>query len=127
MPPAGVPPAAVVPPPRTPREVIDAAITDNKRWEWVSYAILIAHAVVALGGLVFGICYNQQWTTIGGGVATLGLGGTLYAALATWRANVLLRMLELSLNDPREVRATLAALREAFLSHYRKRLKKEGG
>jgi hypothetical protein len=107
--------------------VIDTAIADNKSWEWVSFAIVIAHALTALGVLIYGVCYNQQWTSVGGGIASAGLGGTLYAALATRRENILLRMLELALNDPKATRETLAVLREAFLSRYKKKSKKEGG
>ncbi|MBA4065167.1 MAG: hypothetical protein C0501_15915 [Isosphaera sp.] len=107
--------------------MIDAAIAENKRWEWTSYMVLVAHAVIGLVGFGYGVCYNHQWATVGGGLVTLGLGGTLYATLSAWRASILLRMLELSLNDPREVRATLAVLREAFVSHYRKGLRKGGG
>ena len=91
----------------------------------ISFAVVIVHALVALGTLIYGVCYNHEWTAVGGGVGTLGLGGTLYAALATRRENIILRMLELSLDDPKELRATRAALREVYVSRYKKSSKKE--
>jgi hypothetical protein len=116
-----------LPQPRTPEQVINAAIVENKKWEWMCYFMAIGFGMTGLGAIWFGVWYNHQWATIGGSMSGLTFAWVLHKSIETWRANLTLRMLELSLNDSKELRATLAALREVYLSHYKKHSKKEGG
>jgi len=106
--------------PRTPGEVIDLAIAENKRWDWLCFGLVIAFATVGLVAIGYGAATNQQWTTIGGSVASVIFWPTLYYALGVWRSNTALRVLEASLSDPKEAKETFAALRAVYLARHAK-------
>ena len=114
-------PAPPAPPrPRTPREVIDAAIGENRKWDWLCYGLVMAFAAVGLGAVAFGALNNQMWPTIGGSVTTVVFLAPLYTAYRLWRENVALRVLEASLSDPKEAKATFEAFRLVYLARYKK-------
>lgn len=112
--------------PRTPEQVIDVAITENKKWEWLCFGMALGFGLTALVAIWFGAWYNNEWAAVGGSASSAAFAWVLQKAIGIWRANMTLRMLELSLNEPKEVKATLAALREVYLSHYKMTAKKEG-
>ena len=55
--------------PRTAREVIDAAIRENRSWEWVSFGLTVAFAVVGLVVLAVGAYQGNGLVALAGTVA----------------------------------------------------------
>lgn len=103
-------------PARTPREIIDLAVAENRRWEWLCYGLVVLFAAVGAAGLVYGMVAGGQWPTVGGASAGAITVPLLYYAIGVWRANVALRVLEASLSDPAEAKKTFEAVRAVYLS-----------
>ena len=110
---------AATPPPlpaRTPREVIDLAIAENRRWDWLAVGLVVTFALLGLAGILYGMWADKQWATIGGASASAVTVPLLYAAIGVWRGNVALRVLEASLSDPKEAKLTFEAVRTVYLA-----------
>jgi hypothetical protein len=105
---------------RTPREVIDAAISENTKWDWARYTMALLFTVTAVASLVWGMWYNQGWPVAGGATATAGAWFMIRHLSAIWNNNTTLRMIELALSDKRTAKDALNDLRAV----YRERLGK---
>jgi len=97
-PPPNTPPPAPPTPPRSAREVIDAAIRENRRWDWLCFGLLLLFAPLGGLGIVVGIVYNQVWPAVGGSVSTAACPPVLWFAYRVWRKNVEIRLLEFPLS-----------------------------
>lgn len=107
---------------RSVKEIIDAAITDNKHWENICYRTVYASAVLNIVLSLLGALWNN-WIFIGSGITGGMFGGSLYIAQKTWRENQWMRLLEIGLSDPEEAAATHKILRDAIVSHVKKEKK----
>ena len=99
---------------RTPREVIDAAISENTKWDWARYLMALLFMVTAIASLIWGMWYNQGWPVASGATATGGAWFMIRHLSAIWKANTALRMIELSLSDKRTAKAALDDLRAVY-------------
>jgi hypothetical protein len=116
-------PESGVAPARTPKEVIDEAIRENTKLSWLGLVMALSFSLTAIGSLVWGVWSNQAWPIIGGAAATAGAWGVVHLLLALRKANMALRLVELSLSDPRTAGAALADL----LAVYREQIGKGSG
>src|SRR5262245_38575572 len=100
--------------PRTPKLVIDQAIRENRRPEWICYLMAIA---LVLGGL-----FALIWGAVSG-AGTPALAGTLasalfYPAIAAARQiredNIAVRLLEIPLTEAKTAQDAAKALSDAF-------------
>jgi|GEM_PF-5623471 len=99
---------------RTPKEVIDAAIRENTKWDWARYTMALLFTITAIGSLAWGVWYNQGWPVVGGATATGGAWMMIRHLSAIWKANTALRMIELSLSDKRTAKDALDDLRAVY-------------
>ncbi|WP_171469878.1 hypothetical protein [Frigoriglobus tundricola] len=99
---------------RTPREVIDTAISENTKWDWARYLMALLFTVTAIASLVWGVWSNNGWPVAGGAAATGGACFMIRHISAIWKANTALRMIELSLSDKRTANAALDDLRAVY-------------
>jgi hypothetical protein len=112
--------SASKPNPRTPQELIDGAISENKKWDWLCFVLVCILSLLAIGGIVYGTIQNQWTAGVGAGVATLGFWPCLQYVREVRRENVALRVLEASLSDPKEAKATFETLRRVYVSRCKK-------
>jgi hypothetical protein len=83
--------------PRSAREVIDAAISENRGWEWVCLGFAVTFAVVGVALLVLG-AMRGDWGIAGPGAATSALfTPMLWAAMRIRQTNIRVRLLEIPL------------------------------
>jgi hypothetical protein len=108
--------------PRSVKEIIDAAIADNKHWENICYWTVCASAVLNILLSLLGALWSH-WIFIGSGITGGMFGGSLYVAQKTWRENQWMRLLEIGLSDPKEAASTHKILRDAIVSHVKKEKK----
>lgn len=93
------PPAA----PRSARDVISAAIRENKVWEWLCVSLVVAFPVAGLGVLVAGAFGGDGLMSLSGAVASGFFWPALKYATAVRQANMEVRMLELVLMESHSV------------------------
>ncbi len=106
--------------PRTAREVIDAAIQENRAWERTCLAFTVAFALTGIGVVIAGAVRDNGIVALSGAAAGALFWPGLRYASATRRENVALRMLELSLTHAKTGQQAADAIREVFLSNFRK-------
>ena len=100
--------------PRTAREVIDAAIRENRPWEWVSFGLTIGFAVVGLIVLGVGAYQGNGLVALAGTVAGALFWPALRSAIAIRRANIGIRLLELHLTYAKSAAQAAEAIRQAL-------------
>jgi hypothetical protein len=102
------------PPVRTPQEVIDAAIRENRRWEWLCFALIVLCLAVGIALIVIGVVREQ---------GLLALSGTLFGSLfwpalahatSIRRENIAVRLLEYPLSQARTEKQSAEAIRDVF-------------
>jgi hypothetical protein len=108
------PPAPTPPAVRTPKEVIDAAIQENTKWDWARYIMALLFTIAAITAIIWGMWYNQGWPVAGGATATGGAWFMMRYLTDIWKTNTALRMIELSLSDKRTAKAALDDLRVVY-------------
>jgi hypothetical protein len=107
------PPPPPPPRPRLAQDVIDAAISENRSWEWLGYCLTTAFAVIGLAVLVGAIQGN-------GGVAASGAGAgalfwpAMHYAVNIRRANIRIRLFEIALNQAKNGKEAAGMIREAM-------------
>jgi hypothetical protein len=83
--------------PRSAREVIDAAIRENREWEWVCLGLAVTFAAVGAALLVLG-AVRADWGIAGPGVAASALfTPMLWVAMRIRQTNIRVRLLEIPL------------------------------
>lgn len=101
-------------PTRTAREVIDAAIRENRPWEWLSYALTVAFAVVGLAVLVAGAYHGEGLVALSGAAASALFWPAMRNAVTIRSANIRIRMFEIALGSAKTPREAAALIREAM-------------
>ena len=105
----GSPPA-----PRTAREVIDVAIGENKAWDWLCWLLVILFPLAGVGVLIFGAVRGEGLVSLSGAIASALFWPALRYAITIRKANLEVRMLELTVSratDPKEI---AKAIRDVF-------------
>lgn len=100
---------------RTPQEVIDAAIKENRKIDWLCYPLCVAFAGIAIAACVAVVVYDKAWATWLGSSAVIGCSWLFAAATALWKSNTALRILEASLSDQKEAAKTFQMLRDVYV------------
>lgn len=107
---------------RTATEVIDQAISENRKPEWLLY--IFAAVFVLTGEIVIGwaISARAPLTTLIG-VALNGLAWPAFRETRSLRAeNLMLRMLEVPLSKTQTAEEAAKMLTEAFALHFKDRV-----
>jgi len=104
---------------RTPKEVIDQAIAENRIPEYVLY--IFACLFVLTGVILVGVAiYNKNPITGISGVALNGLAWPAYNATRRIRSeNLMLRMLEVPLMKAKTADEAAKMLTQAFGNHFK--------
>jgi hypothetical protein len=100
--------------PRPAREIIDAAIQENRSWEWLSYALTIAFAVVGLTVLVVGAIQGEGVIAASGAAASALFWPAMRNAVLIRRANIRIRMFELALSQAKNSKDAATLIRDAM-------------
>jgi hypothetical protein len=95
--------------PRTPRQVIDKAIEENRFGEWLLYSLATAFAVIGLVVLVWAALSRQPIVAIAGGISGSLFWPAIRSARQTRKESIAIRLLEapLSRADTAEQAATM--------------------
>ena len=87
-----------VPNPRSAKAVIDAALAENRFWEYTCFGLIVAFALVAVGALVTAVV-RGEWTFVAGGLGASGIvWRSLEHAMLIRRQNVATRLIEVPLS-----------------------------
>lgn len=97
---------------RPAREVIDAAIAEGRRWEWLSYALVIFFVLLGSTVLVVGVTRESGLTALAGSAFTGLFWPALKYADSVRRDLVRTRMYEMALTKAKTADEMLQMLRE---------------
>ena len=100
--------------PRTPKLVIDQAIRENRRPEWICYGIAITLVLGGLFTLIWGTVSGAAIATVVGAVATSLFYPALSAARQIREDNIAVRLLEIPLSEAKTAEDAARTLNEAF-------------
>ncbi|MBN9522492.1 hypothetical protein J0H58_28885 [bacterium] len=102
---------------RPPGDIINQAIGENKKADWLCYALLFVFAIVAIGSVVAVLSGCSSWVAASAGSSVLASAWTFAAAIRMWQSNTALRVLEVTLSDKKEAEKTFKMLREVYLKN----------
>lgn len=108
---------------RTPKDVIDQAISENRISEWLLYAFSIIFVTVGLCVLVWGVVKGETISTIAGFISTSLFWPAMTSARRTRKENIAIRLLEAPLSradTAKEAAEMLHKLVDDILSDNRK-------
>lgn len=84
--------------PRSAKEVIDDAISENLTAAWILYIFAILFVLVGLAVLVIGVVYQNPLSSILGALASSLFWPSMTAARRTRKENIAIRLLEAPLS-----------------------------
>jgi hypothetical protein len=102
--------------PRTPKQVIDQAIRDNRVAEWICYGFAICFALVGVVGFFVLIATGQPVLTVASGIASILFWPALSNAREIRKENIAIRLLEVPLGLATNEESAAKALEKVFLS-----------
>jgi hypothetical protein len=102
---------------RLAKEIIDAAIQENRQWEYLCLCLIISLTPIGIGILLYGIMQNNTVTSISGTVIGALVWPALSRASRIWEANRKLRLLELPLSRATSAAQAASIIRDAFGDH----------
>ncbi len=102
------------PPSRTAREVIDAAIHENRWWEWLCFVLIVVCLVVGVTIIVVGAVREQGVVALSGTLFSALFWPALSYATGIRRENVAVRLLEFPLSQARTEKQSAEAIRDVF-------------
>lgn len=109
---------------RAAREVIDAAIAENRPWDRVALLLIGLFAAVGLGVVAVGVWRENGLVALSGtgfaGVAAAVFRPALRHAASARRENIALRLLELSFTNARSEAQAGEIIQRVFLSLFQK-------
>jgi len=97
---------------RTAKDIIDQAISENRRSEWLLYSFALLFVVGGLGTLVWGALQGEEITAIAGLVATSFFYPAMRWAYRIRKENFAIRMLEATLSNALSEKQAVAMLTE---------------
>jgi hypothetical protein len=100
--------------PRTPKLVIDQAIRENRRPEFLCYCFAALFVIAGLFTLVWGAVAGNGVISVAGAVASIFFFPALAAARSIREDNMAIRMLEIALDKASTSDEAAKALNEAF-------------
>jgi hypothetical protein len=106
--------------PRPAREVIDAAIRENRGWEYVCYGLVITFVLVGVVVIGTGVYHGNGLMALSGSVASALFWPALRYAMAIRRENMAIRLLEVSLTHAKTAEQAAKAIKDAFTSQFGK-------
>jgi hypothetical protein len=101
--------------PRPVKLVIDHAIRENRRWEWLCFVMTATFAASGVGVLIAGAVTGNGLVSLAGAVAAGLFWPAFQAAERLRRANMAIRMMEIPLRNAKTADEAADAIREAFL------------
>ena len=104
--------------PRTPRQVIDQAIQDNKPSEYLLYAFAIVFVLCGMFALVAGVLRKEGLVALAGGVGSALFIPAMSQARQIRRENIAIRLLESPLGMAETSQEAATALREFFVDTF---------
>lgn len=102
------------PAPRPAREVIDAALRENRVWEVLSFALTLTFATVGLTVLGVGAYRSEGLVALSGAAASALFWPAMRYAVGIRQANIRIRMFEIALTSAKNAREAAAFIREAM-------------
>ena len=103
-----------MPEPRPTTEIINNALRENAKWEWLCYIGIVVFVVIGLTTLGFGLVRGDGVTSVVGGVVTsLFWPGIRYADRFR-RDNLKIRLYEAALNKASTSQEVRDILKEIF-------------
>jgi hypothetical protein len=100
--------------PRTPKLVIDQAIRENRRPEFLCYCFAMLFVLAGLFSLVWGAVNLDGFVALCGTVASVFFYPALAAARSIREDNMAIRMLEVALDKASTTEEAARALSDAF-------------
>jgi len=102
--------------PRTAKLVIDQAIKENRRGEWLCYGFAVAFVGVGVAVIAKALFTEQSvWTTVVGGVVSALFWPAMNAAWQIRRENLAIRLLEAPLSRAETAQAAADMLQKVFI------------
>ena len=101
-------------PSRTAREVIDQAIHENRLWEYVCLALILAFATTGITIVVYGAVVNNWALSISGSAVSILVWPSLSRANRIWDENRRIRLLEIALSQAKSGTEAIRFIREIF-------------
>jgi hypothetical protein len=100
--------------PRTAREVIDAAIRENRFGEYLLYSFAVAFVATGLFALVWGVLHGSEINAIVGLLASALFWPAMSSARRTRKENIAIRLLEAPLARADTAKEAAETLRKVF-------------
>jgi hypothetical protein len=104
---------------RTPREVIDQAIQENRWASALCYTLVIVFVLAGLGVLIGGAFAREGLVSLAGSVASILFWPALSNARAIRELNLSIRLLEIPLSRSGNAKEAADALRVVFLQRFK--------
>jgi hypothetical protein len=103
-------------PKRSAKAVIDAAVRENRSWEWLSYVLTILFAIVGLLTLLIGAVKGDGLVSLSGSLAAALFWPALRSANSIRQANIRIRLYELALTKAKTAKEAADIIRDATSS-----------
>ena len=100
--------------PRVAKLVIDQAIRENRRWEWVCLGMTVGFAAVGLGVLIVGAANGDGLIALSGAVTSGLFWPAFRAADDIRRANIAIRLMEIPLSRARTADQAAETIRQMY-------------
>src|SRR5690242_11556898 len=79
---------------RTARDIIDEAINDNRRWEYLAYVFASVFVFVGVTAITWSMFTKQPLATLGGSIESLLFWPSLRSESRIRKENIAIRLLE---------------------------------
>ena len=99
---------------RTSREIIDEAISDNRRSEYLAYRFATVFVLVGVAVIVWSMFAKEPLATIGGSIESVLFWPALNSVRRTRKENIAIRLLEAPLSRADSAKEAADMLRDAF-------------
>ena len=99
---------------RTAREIIDEAISDNRKSEYLAYCFATLFVLVGVAAIVWSMFTKQPLATIGGSIESLLFWPALTSVRRTRKENIAIRLLEAPLSRADTGKEAADMLRNVF-------------
>jgi hypothetical protein len=106
---------------RSPKQVIDQAIKDNRYSEWILYGFAVAFVLAGMTALIWGMVRGEGVIAVAGAIAGGLFFPAMYQAREIRRENIAIRLLESPLNMAATSKEAADTLREFFATTFVKK------
>jgi hypothetical protein len=101
-------------PKRTPADVVNEAIRENRPGEYLLYALSLLFAFVGVGTIIYGAVKGKEITSLAGGIGSVLFYPAMKEARKTRKESLAVRLLEAPLSRADTAREAAEMLRDIF-------------